>query len=379
MRRADYVYLLQAESTLYVGQATTPGRALNHWFGTHNAGLRRAVDAAVAANRWPRMRILPLPAPNLEDLHNAETLLIAVLKDDRRTAALTSNGSPGNSLFKPLPWSDPDCADEPAGGIALDWQRFNVPPGPDDTDAPHSYEFELKTVALATPGTAPPRGLQRELARPFLRPENADAVVRAVEVLFEDPRAAAAPWTSFFNHLKAFDVRLDDLPDPTGGPVTFSGLARRLDAPYVLVNLTIGKLDDRGAVGVGLTEPVLRSRAEKWWSRGSLSLTGGRESSLQHAAGAPEARRPRYVVATVGGTAGRRVVLAAWPLQERSWEPEDPRPEHRRKLVLPIGPPDPQDPATARGAKVIGTLLQDRTSLGGRGAFWVDALDDDIL
>jgi len=153
---------------------------------------------------------------------------------------------------------------------------------------------------------------------------------------------------------------LREPPPPRGAP---SSTTSRRSVPASVTNWTrppapLTLTDPAGRLG---TPCVLRRRRndracpavqEKWWGRGSLSVTSGPDNTLQYAPAAPPERKTLYVVASVGGTAGKRVVLAIWPLQDRSWEPDPSHPDGCGKLVLPIDEPNPstQQPRTARRA-----------------------------
>ncbi|MBM7804201.1 hypothetical protein JOD57_000038 [Geodermatophilus bullaregiensis] len=364
MTRTDYLYIVEAGATRYAGQATTPARALNHWFGTHNATLNEAVRTTVNEGRWPRLLILPLPEPNLEDLANAERLLIEVLLWDEGLRSATCNKSTGNDLFAPVQVDASPASDGPNGQVLrLAWAHGAVEGDPGSRTA-----YRLLSVDYL--GMGPERQLPDdatwvEVSQPFISAANALAVAAGLEQLNSVGDSLAAPWTSFFNHVRDFLPGVTELP--YRAKQTFQQLAGTLGAPFVLVNLTRDRLDDRGAIGVGLTEPVIRARASRWWDKGSRSYSRTSGRTLQGAMAAPKSIRPKFVVATTSGAKGKRVVLAAWPLRDRSFTVED------GKLVFELEPPNLQSPLTQRAARIIGTHLVDPyAEFGGRGALWVD-------
>lgn len=365
MQRTDYLYLVEAAGARYAGQATTPARALDHWFGTHNAALNEAVRRSVGESQWPVLRILPLPEPNLEDLGNAEKLLIEVLRWDERLRSACCNKSAGSDLFTPVRIdAGPGDIREGSNVLRLAWAHWTVPA----EGSPDRAVYQLLAVDFLGIGSDRPLPLGAswvEVSQSFVSARNALVVAAALEALIQDAPLLGSPWTGFFNHVSDFMPGVKELP--FRGTQTFDELAGTLRAPFVLVNLTRDRFDERGAIGVGLKESVIRARASQWWDKGSRSYGGLRGQTLQHAMSAPQSVRPKFVVATTSGVEGERVVLAAWPLPDQPFGVED------GKLTFDLAAPNPSSPATQRAAQVIGTRLVDHVAdFGGKGAIWVD-------
>ncbi len=376
--RYDHIYIVEVRNNngreeAYVGQATTPGRALSHWLGSSNTNLRNALANSVQRTQWPRVRVLKLPEPCLEDLTNAEILLIQTIRDDPRTRASRSNDLSDRALF-----NLEQLGDDNKCGHRI-YLRTTEQGGNESTD--HTYTFEKAIADVPRHHTDKGRRHEYWVSKPFHHEKNRDAILAGLNSLFPPKQDAALchkpPWEDFFQHLNAFEPKWDGQL-PYQGPKSVDNLRTQLNAGYILVHLKPEALDERGTIGLELTNKVLRSRVEGYWPKGSPSTAGKGGPTLQDAD--PQMRpprfpgvtrpRPEFVLASMGPSKDNAVVIAAWPLAN-GWKFT----QQDQKLVFPL-PASTHYRDKTRPWKlaraVIGTHINKSPNVTNRtGVLWV--------
>jgi len=372
--RSDSLYLLrigsapqhtesesQPQQRWYAGQATTHARALSHWAGSHSKTVAAAIEEHVRDQPpfWPNLLIHKLSVGGLDDLTNAETLLIDILKWDHRVQTLNKNG--GSRYFHPRRSDGDKVIDE--FSVALHWQHLRE----------GGWQFLGASLREAPPADEVPGG-QSWYSAGFRDPENARGFVSAANAVARMiglplTEIVGGAWQGFFDHLVGQNVGHTGGQLPYRPPRTLRELAgpQGLNGPYLWANVTGESFesDDRAGIAVGLTNKQLLARACEWWGPGSRSLSGEHTVGRLLHSGYRSESWPRFLVAGYSRGPGFRVVLGVWPLSVESSPLKSP---HERKLSFKDLCLDP-NPQTAR---VVGTHIIDEVTFGGCGLFWVD-------
>lgn len=360
-RRVDHIYCVSIEGSdsepdhVYIGQSVTPGRALKH-FKSHNG---RLLNRLMGSDPW-RISYQHLSVPSAEDINIFECLAIDIVSSDYRFNSL--NGVPGTQVFRPRSFY-PEQHFPVKNGVYVLWEKV------DD----RYRALDITANAPIAPPVSEDGRPQRWWVTPTLNPENLAAVVEGIQSLLDTVRTDRAVHFphNYFQYLEDMGLESAHSLPASGEIVGLGELYEQLGGAFIYVQINDKVFEEdgnlRSGLQPGLDHAVLKDRIEKYWDKGSSSMTSKRTLSrllnYLDRATLPDSAVPKYLVGAVSGT---KLILGVWQLSIDATEPW--LDEQTGKVVLPISG------AANKGilTRLIGARIEESLQMNGKGVKWID-------